>query len=206
MKAFSDNIIIQYQIPNNHYSNEDDFGQTITTLIQYQNIFLQHGFLIRGAWDIGKSYCDKDIVYGMPLLNAYKLESTQAVYPRIIFSEEMKKLIHQHLEFYSSDYTSPQETDILQDENKIYFVNYLTHAFEYDYIDYEYLAWHKNIIENKIEEYKQTVYIKKYEWLAFYHNFFCSNCFYNGDNTLFSNLKINNYQKDDSWKIDFIIK
>jgi len=49
---------------------------------------LYHGVALRGGVAIGKLHHEDGIIFGEGLVNAYKLESSAAIYPRIVFSKE----------------------------------------------------------------------------------------------------------------------
>lgn len=87
IKIFSDNILFAYETGRQSGSKEDVFGP-ICILTQYLGIFqtlaLQRNLLLRGGLTIGDLYVDNVLVWGKGLLRAYELESTVAIYPRII--------------------------------------------------------------------------------------------------------------------------
>ena len=44
---------------------------------------------------------DKNIVLGKALIEAYKLETEEAIYPRIILSNDVIKVVREHIGYYS---------------------------------------------------------------------------------------------------------
>lgn len=175
IKTFTDNIVIGTPIKNLH--PEEYFGLIILDIIMYQVQMILRGFFIRGGWSIGNLYMDDNIVYGESIIEAYGLESGIANYPRIILSDDMKKMIEEHVGYYNEIHP-PQIYHVLEDENGKYFINYLYAIIadaDYGYpIQFEYLKNHKCIVENQINRFSNESYIReKYEWSAFYHNRFC---------------------------------
>lgn len=180
-KIFTDNIVLGTPI-NKRGDDEDDFGLIIIPLIYYQLSMVLDDFFIRGCWSKGSLYMDELIVYGYPLIEAYKLESKKAVNPRIIFSDDMKTVIQRHLSYYASHYPAPQKFHLLKDIDDEYFVNYLYAIMDDDdNPDYSALQKHKDVIEARLTRHKGDPKIfAKYVWCAEYHNYFCqtyiSNC------------------------------
>ena len=52
-------------------------------------------FFIRGGISIGKMYHKKNIFFGPAFLEAYRLESEVAIYPRVIFSTDLVDVVKQ---------------------------------------------------------------------------------------------------------------
>lgn len=208
IKIFTDNVVIQHIISKKYADNEGEFGTVILSMIFYQYTMLTHNFFVRGGWSVGELYMDNMIIYGISLIEAYEIESKTAKYPRIVFSDSMKKIIHAHLTYYAKDYSSPQEIHILKDENDLYFINYLAIILMDDFINLDALLKHKEIIEKKIFLHKNDSIREKYDWLAFYHNFFCDNLSFSDEEYDYSynrdEFKILDFNKNDVWKINFI--
>ena len=82
VKIFSDNILVS--LPYNDKLKRPAFLAVamISAIIQVQ--FLSFGYLTRGAISYGSFYCDNLMVWGQALVNAYRLESNNAIYPRVI--------------------------------------------------------------------------------------------------------------------------
>jgi hypothetical protein len=68
----------------------------INILSQFSNLLteiaakaLHIGFLIRGGATIGKLYHAQGVIFGEALIEAYKIESRTAIYPRIVLSNKI---------------------------------------------------------------------------------------------------------------------
>lgn len=92
-QTFSDNICIS--IP--YFDNENDFLSNFNILSIYvrglQMIMMSKGFFMRGGISIGSYYADDNIIFSKGLINAYKLESEKAIYPRILVDKIIIKKI-----------------------------------------------------------------------------------------------------------------
>lgn len=51
--------------------------------------FLEQGFIIRGGISLGRLYHKDNIIFGPALIEAYEIEHAQAIFPRIIISNEV---------------------------------------------------------------------------------------------------------------------
>lgn len=203
-KIFTDNIVLGS--PLDTWSGGDEegvFGSIINHLIWYQLTMVQHGFFIRGGWSRGNLYMDEKIVYGKALIEAYQLECDKAKYPRILLSENMKKMVYKHMGYYVYKNQSPQRYHLLKDENDDCFVNYLygilDYAESYESVGYM-LGEHKKYIKKKLKKFKNdSDVLPKYRWLAYYHDFFCRTFFENNTEEYLIDLG-----KEDSWEIKLL--
>lgn len=211
MKVFTDNIVIGMPLKKitelsswcpedeiNDYGGyasgdilseiyEQYFNNIIDKVIFYQMEMILNGFFVRGGWSSGSLYMDSNIVYGDALIYSYELESKKAIYPRIILSDDLKKMVDRMiynkavlLPFpYNRKYEiygNPTIPQLFEAEKEIYFVNYLfeTVNWEQKSIDLKKIKNHKEIIIQKINDYINNKHIlEKYCWSAFYHNKFC---------------------------------
>lgn len=193
LKSYTDNILIacplEVNIPFPRQYRTFDF--IISSL---QDQFLIYGLLVRGACDIGEIYVDGDFVFGASLIEAHKLESKIAKYPRIVLSN---KLVDKFKQIYQSpnppfyqtawdeyDFATNSNKKFLLKSNGIYFLNHLQFyelpdiEADEDYLkDYCLFAEHKKFIIKKTQSIlsnnkpDENVIIK-YLWLASYHNYF----------------------------------
>lgn len=85
VSVFSDCIAIS--------STEDNYVNLLWTVIGLQARLLAEGILIRGGISKGKLIHHEDMLYGPALIRSYKLESTTAIYPRVILDPEVVALM-----------------------------------------------------------------------------------------------------------------
>lgn len=83
VKIFSDNILIACNAEN---GNLERFLEYVAYMAEH---FLINGYIIRGGISKGRLYIDDLMVWGTGLVNAYLLESEQAIYPRIILDPDI---------------------------------------------------------------------------------------------------------------------
>jgi hypothetical protein len=187
IKLFSDNVLLGIPlsfVKNRGFDDEDIFGYVITEIIQFQIKMAIDGWFLRGGWSVGFLYIDGMMAYGKALLDAYIIESKQAINPCILLSDALNPMIKKHLSYYAKVEFSPHHSELLLNSRGNYFINYLISVRMEDddghiQVDVSTLRIHK---ENVLKNYKNTqvisnakerdTIIKKYEWLIDYHNFF----------------------------------
>lgn len=74
------------------------------------------GFLIRGGISHGQHYQEQGVLYSQGLIEAYRLESTKAIGPRVIVSSDLIELI---------DPSNKYDFELLMDRDGHLFLNYL---------------------------------------------------------------------------------
>jgi hypothetical protein len=172
IKAFTDNIVIGWPVKSDA---ESELGSIFSSLAYFQLRMVSKGFFIRGAISVGRAYVDDVVVLGSAFLEAYRGES-QAVNPRIILSDSATSAVRKHLTYYSRPDHAPQYSDLYQDPDGKWFVNYLETILaageECPFL--EEVEIHKDNIVRRLEEFRSESRIReKYIWVANYHNFFC---------------------------------
>ena len=85
--SFSDSIVVSVKVDN----NLNEMASTlIVNLANIGAILFEQGILFRGGLTIGKIiHNENGIVFGQGLIDAYKLESSSAKYPRVILSDKL---------------------------------------------------------------------------------------------------------------------
>ena len=89
--CFSDNFVICINYDKSKMVELIyNFAQlaVVMQIIQY-NWFVSYNLLIRGSIVIGELYLKNSFIYGQGLIDAYMLENTIAIYPRIVVQEEI---------------------------------------------------------------------------------------------------------------------
>jgi hypothetical protein len=180
VKVFTDNVVIGWPIRGD---GEGELGSTFLNLSEYQLSLALDGFFIRGGISVGPHFMDEETVFGPELIKSYELESQVAVYPRIILSEKSKQEVSKFVDYYSPKSDSPFNTELLEDMDGEWFLNYLhtlCEMFEENIAEndftplYPYLELHKKRIEDALKKYSTNQkLLKKYAWIANYHNYFC---------------------------------
>lgn len=183
---FSDSIVISAK---ERYNLLSDF---ICGLESLQFDLLSNGILIRGGVDVGYIYQDEFLVFGDGLISAYTLESTTAIYPRIVIGKNAKAKSFQR---YDDEFNQEIENSVMYhyteaEKEQIYSNYYSFNALgniikedRVDYIDYLYAAFdaHFPTSENVFANIRKVILdglmhdVKsvqdKYDWLKDYYNF-----------------------------------
>lgn len=107
---FSDSIMIS------KIYEKDAFHEFITAVSDYQKFLMRQGFLCRGGIAVNKHYSLSSFVFSPALIEAYRVESEKAIYPRVVVSEDVIDLV-----FPERNY--PQT--ICKEYDGLFFVNYL---------------------------------------------------------------------------------
>ncbi len=136
------------------------------------------GHLIRGGMSIGNISMSADRVFGPALVSAYTLESSFAVYPRIVIDPlvldhfERDRLLRNH-KHSLRDERGWLRTLIRQGDDGIYFIDYLK-AFVEQYDDGAELGFidkHRELVITRAQEHQSLTNVSaKILWLAKYHN------------------------------------
>ena len=127
-KVFSDNFII--------CTDTEDFPSLIQLVENMQRLFLEHNIFIRGALCYGELYFDDTFICGQGIIDAYRIESEIALFPRIIVDrscfqrriEYSKEIINLEPIMYNDvlcDFDRHIGDYITKDFDGFYFIDYL---------------------------------------------------------------------------------
>ena len=99
--------------------------------------------------------------------------------PRLVLTPKVVELVRRHIGFYGRAEGTPHYRDLLEDGDGAIFVNYLDTAFDVfsdtGEIFFEVFEKHRYFIRYNLERFNENAPVRsKYEWLARYHNFICS--------------------------------
>ncbi len=100
-------------------------------IVRYlHDVLLKNGLCLRGAVVIGKMYWPKDgenILVGPAMIEAHKLESEVAIYPRIVISQKLHEYIDgdRNIKTWSEDGKIPLSEFIKRDKDGVYFFDVL---------------------------------------------------------------------------------
>ena len=124
VKIFSDNIVIAVPRKNNSLESAFTAIAIMSAIIQVQ--FLKHELLTRGAICSGSYFADGMMVWGTALVNAYKLEESIAIYPRVIIDPALVG----ELGLTLPDSPLRAKEWVIQDEDRLYMINYFHKALK----------------------------------------------------------------------------
>ena len=180
----SDTIAVYNPVLN----NEEDLASYLGFLrfagaLQFHSITAPNfGLPLRGAITKGEFYSNnKDILFGKAWVEAYRLENSKAIFPRVIVSKDANKyncLLTMHISDQINNRVTPLRMDIDDEE---LFCNYLNNILDdkgnlppkkiYD----ESISSHRDrIVQALTNTDSDTRILEKYKWLQSYHNWFCS--------------------------------
>jgi hypothetical protein len=150
-------------------------GSAFSDVALFQLALAEHGFFVRGSIAVGEAYVDEAMVYGTAILDAYEAEET-ARWPRVVLSGSAVEYLHKHLEYYASIDVAPQNRNVLIDEDRLWFVNYLEGVWQNltEPPVLGWLKWHRDAVSAKLDAFRDNAAVlSKYEWTARYHNYYC---------------------------------
>lgn len=128
IKVFSDNIVIA--IPSNFYRADDHhpyvaLNRMQAAVIFIQRFFLENNLLVRGGVTFGELYIDDVFVWGPALINAYHLENSIALYPRVVIDESIIKIANSVID--NGKMNILELYNLKLDFDGIYFFDYLNY-------------------------------------------------------------------------------
>ena len=102
MKMFSDNIIIALKVEMSCDFHEY-YSKYLALILHFSAVFQEKclkslDLLLRGGITQGDLYIDENLVWGPALVDAYQLENTVALYPRIVIDSSLMKFIQEKKE------------------------------------------------------------------------------------------------------------
>lgn len=171
---FSDSIIISVKVEDEKIN--EIFSTFIVYIATLGNLLIKNGILIRGGMDIGNLVHQKGKIFGNALIKAYTLESTIAIYPRIILSKNLLQKLnyplkskgdrypyHQYLERFEDGCIGFTQLSILQVMDSLYDSVYLDH-FKGDKTSILNKT-KKTILNGLNENFDNPKVFTKYKWL-----------------------------------------
>jgi hypothetical protein len=178
ISTFSDHVVISYPIDPvrehlPHIGLIITFLQEIISRIAVAALPL--GFMIRGGATVGPLYHVQGVVFGEALIEAHRLESSIAIYPRIAVSPNLLKIVQKDVTI----------TAIAEDFDGIHYFDYLKRGilncatpgdlFQENFRGWVHIAL--STIQQHIDLYTQNGDLKKlakWKWFSNYFNFILS--------------------------------
>lgn len=84
---FSDSIVLSHPL------SRDSFPRFVTWVGKFQYLLFLQGVLCRGGLSYGKHYQHESFLFSEALIKAYRIESEQAIFPRIVIDEDLLDLL-----------------------------------------------------------------------------------------------------------------
>ena len=161
-KIFSDNIILAIKIPEVeefivHSYTKDLLKKMIVICGQFQASAIFSGLLLRGGITVGDLYIDENLVYGSGLVDAYRLEESISIYPRIIIDNKLKRLL-----LSGESY--------IEDNDGLNFVDYYNYIGLANFIDEDSAIHLKNLLTRLKQQANNDKILQKVMWSINYHN------------------------------------
>ncbi len=160
---FSDNICITA------HNSEDDAKLLIELLLVVSELyyeFIKKGYFLRGGIDYGLFIDKSSIALGIPLANAYQIESLQAVFPRIVLSNNFIKQLEDYTNRGYEGFLSILANTLIKKSCEIHYLNVFVHIFKVEDKEIFFNRYCESIstnLESSIE--KENIFLK-YQWLA----------------------------------------
>lgn len=147
-KIFSDNILIAKKLSNEKIQRGRDIRSLLMCTGHFQEMAATDTVccMLRGGIAIGQLLIDETMVWGQALVDAYKVESTIANYPRIVIMDSVVQEI--------MNYPNLKEY-LRKDFDDCYFLNYLADCHcvgEFLEAGFEQMKKQANLFDPKIRQ------------------------------------------------------
>lgn len=111
ISQFSDSIVISKPF------SADSFEWFSIRIAQYQQLLLNEHLLCRGGIAVNEHFSNGSFTFSAGLIDAYKVESKTARYPRVVVSPEVMELIYPDIKICPPF--------LIQEDDGLYFVDYI---------------------------------------------------------------------------------
>jgi len=179
--SFSDSVIRIRKIEtekNKQYPGGILF-QELISMVHAQGELIDFDIVVRGGITVGDIYIAGGRVFGPGLISAYELESKFALHPRIIIDPYLIQE-HKKNQFLKAEWHSVNDEHeifgrmLRQGDDGVWFIDY-ARALEGELDEHEtypiFLRRHKEVIlKGATMHSKLNSILRKYVWMAFYHN------------------------------------
>ena len=167
--SFSDSIVVSVKVDN----NVNEMASTlIVNLANIGAILFEQGILFRGGLTIGNIiHNENGTVFGQGLIDAYKLESNNAKYPRIIMSDKLISKLNYPINTKRDRYPYHQYIDRFEDgcigfhQMQYYQVMESWEEMTVEKLTASLDKVRKVIIKGLDESFEKPTVFEKYKWL-----------------------------------------
>lgn len=167
---FSDTLVLASPVLLSG-DEESSIGDLVVQAAWLQLDLIAEGFFVRGGLSFGRFHIRDGLVFGPALVEAYDLESSVAVHPRIVLDRRAEHSQRDDLRRYARAQDSPQNALLLCDADGWTFINYLGVLFDEPDDPRAALELHRDQITARLIQHRTTKrHWEKYRWVAEYHN------------------------------------
>jgi hypothetical protein len=157
---FSDTLVLATPIVR-----ETDDATEVRALVRHarwlQNDLVAEGFFVRGGLSLGSLHFSDQVLFGPALVEAYDLESSAAVHPRIVLSQAAAE----------SQRGKAGGSTLLRDDDGHAFIDYLGAAVNNPHDPVPLLQGHRDTVVSRLHgSRRHKRHWEKHRWLAEYHN------------------------------------
>ncbi len=161
---FSDNICITAK--NLNTNDEKSLVELLLVISELYFEFVQRGYFLRGGIDYGLFIDKSSIALGIPLATAYKMETTQAMFPRIVLSKNFIKQFEVYPREGVQEFTSMFTSSLIKSSCEIQYLNVFNHIFKVEDKEHFFERYNQNITANLTNsQFSENIFLK-YRWLA----------------------------------------
>lgn len=165
---FSDNICITVK----NTDGEETLIELLLVISELYFEFVQKGYFLRGGIDYGLFIDKASIALGVPLATAYKMESYQAITPRILLSKNFIKQFEIYSNINETQYSSILVSSLIKHSCEMHYLNVFNHIFKVDDKEGFFEKYNQNITANLSLNKTNEVIFNKFKWLAIEFNSF----------------------------------
>ncbi len=182
-RAFADSVsdaIVRVRPFNTQYS-DGAFFQELLDLLFIQIQCIGSGVLVRAGVAIGDAHVGidgKGPVFGPAMVRAYEIESSEAIFPRIVIDEAAYQHFLVDARLHREEHGPEEEARYVNGllrigEDGTRFIDYLA-ASESEFDDFggylSFLDAHAKLVRSNLGGGHRSSVRRKYVWLARYHN------------------------------------
>lgn len=176
---FSDSIVrvLRIESDTNEKFPDGVLRYELFHLIVLQVRLIQEGVLLRGGMTVGDIFINKDEnqVFGPAMIDAYKLESSLAIQPRIVLSPQVLVQLKSNPLLKKQDHRVAKEVDyffqyVSTDSSGLQFIDYLKGSLDFDDSYQCFLDEHRAFVQSQLAKRCSPGVLSKLLWLKKYHN------------------------------------
>ncbi len=173
LSTFGDTFVLLFRYYEGNKFYQEMSYRLPFQIAEFQYNLVKRGILVRGACEAGMLVSGTTVSSGTIFAPLYRAEDIIAVTPRIIFGGlDNNGVLEQHFDSLRRGATNlkAEEYATATDFDGREFIDYLNIAAYSE--DTEFFSFHRDLIQNGLSEFKNNTHVrKKYEWLAWYHNY-----------------------------------